>query len=456
MVLLIAVPIIIQNGITNFVSLLDNIMVGRIGTEQMSGVAIANQLMFVFNITIFGAISGASIFGAQFFGLKDYEGVRHTFRFKMILAVILTLLAIVLFLTAGEQLILYYLHEENSELSLENTLQYGKQYLSVMLVGLMPYAISQSYAGTLRDCGETALPMKAGTVAVVVNMVLNYILIFGKLGAPVLGVAGAAIATVTSRFVELFIIVYTVHKKHKEEELSEKHQLYATVFGKVYRTMRIPGELVKKILITGTPLLFNEALWAFGKAMMNQCYSVRGLEVVAAMNISTTVENLFNVFFIALGSAIAIVVGQLLGAGKTEEAVDTDRKMIFFSVVSCFAIGGILCAAAPFIPLIYKTEPIVRTMASSLIMVAACCMPINAFNHASYFTMRSGGKTFITFLFDSVFVWVVNIPLAYALAHYTEIPIVWMYAMCLGIDVIKCVIGYILIRKRVWVKNIVD
>ncbi|MBQ9120058.1 MAG: MATE family efflux transporter [Lachnospiraceae bacterium] len=460
MVLLIVIPIIIQNGITNFVSLLDNIMVGRIGTEQMSGVAIANQLMFVFNITIFGAISGASIFGAQFFGLGDYDGVRHAFRFKLILSVAITLLAIGIFMVWGEQLILYYLHEQDSALSIEATLEYGRKYLNVMLVGLLPYAISQSYASTLRDCGETALPMKAGIAAVLVNLVLNYILIFGNFGAPKLGIEGAAIATVTSRFVELLIILVVVHRKQNANEgaVSEKSiaaKAYAPVFQGAYRSLRIPGSLVKKIILTGTPLLLNEALWALGKALMNQCYSVRGLEVVAAMNISTTIENLFNVFFIAMGSAIAIVVGQQLGAGHTEEAVDTDRKMIFFSVVSCLVVGGALIAVAPLIPKIYNTEELVREIATDLIIVSACCMPMNAFNHASYFTMRSGGKTFITFLFDSVFVWVVNIPLAYALAHYTGLSIVWMYALCLGVDVIKCVIGFILIKKRVWVKNIV-
>ena len=285
--------------------------------------------------------------------------------------------------------------------------------------------------------------------------VSSYILIFGNLGAPKLGIAGAAIATVTSRFVELFMIVFTVHRKRREAEGGTKAELYTLIFRNIYSTMRIPATLTKKILITGTPLLLNEALWALGRAVMNQCYSVRGLEVVAAMNISTTIENLFNVFFIALGSAIAIVVGQLLGAGKTEEAVDTDRKMIFFSVVSCIVIGGALIVVAPFIPKLYNTEQLVRGLASQLIVVAACCMPMNAFNHASYFTMRSGGKTFITFLFDSVFVWLVNIPLAYVLAYYTDIAIVWMYALCLGVDLIKCVIGFILIKKRVWVKNIV-
>lgn len=447
MVLTISLPMIIQNGFTNFVSLLDNIMVGRIGTEQMSGVAIANQLFMVFNITIFGGVSGASIFGAQYHGLGDREGVRNTFRFKLILSMVLTAAALVLFYFKGENLIsLYlYLNEDGTGGDIVQTLAYGKSYLYVMLIGLIPYAVAQSYSSTLRDTGETKLPMKAGIAAVLVNLLFNYILIFGKFGAPRLGATGAAIATVISRFVETAIILIAVHGKHR----------ITNIFQGVYRTLAVPGALVRKIAITGTPLLANEALWSFGMATMNQCYSVRGLSVVAAVNIFSTASNLFNVVFLSLGSAIAIIVGQQLGAGETEKAVDTDRKMIVFSTMSCLVLGGLLAAAAPFIPYIYNTEAEVRRIATGLLLISACCMPLNAFNHASYFTMRSGGKTFITFLFDSVFVWVVSIPIAYSLAHFTSMPILPMYLCCVLADLIKAVIGFILLKRRTWVKNIV-
>lgn len=445
MVMGIALPIMIQNGFTNFVSLLDNIMVGRVGTEQMSGVAIANQLLLVFNITIFGAVSGASIFGAQYYGLGDREGVRNTFRFKLVVSGLLTVIAVLLFQFAGEELITFYLSEEEGGRAVGDTLRYGRGYLNVMLIGLLPYAAAQSYASTLRDTGETKLPMRAGIAAVLVNLCLNYLLIFGKFGAPKLGAVGAAIATVVSRFVELGIILAAVHGRRRITDVVEGS----------WRNFRIPAVLVKKIAVTGTPLLLNEALWSMGMAVMNQCYSVRGLDVVAAVNICSTVSNLFNVVFMSLGSSIAIIVGQQLGAGETEKAVDTDRKMIVFSVASCLLIGGVLAGLSGVIPMIYNTEPQVRRIAARLIFIVACCMPIHAFNHASYFTMRSGGKTFITFLFDSVYVWVVNIPLAYFLAHFTSMNIVPMYLCCILIDLIKCAIGLILLKRRAWVRNIV-
>ena len=201
MVLGIAVPIMIQNGITNFVGMLDNIMVGQIGTEQMSGVAIVNQLIFVYNLCIFGGLAGAGIFTAQYFGQKDHEGVRHTFRYKFWMALILTVTAILLFCTFGEDLIRLYLSGNSNGGDLSTALISGKRYLRVCLFGLLPFMMVQIYASTLRECGETVVPMKAGVAAVLVNLVLNYLLIFGKMGMPALGVEGAALATILSRYV---------------------------------------------------------------------------------------------------------------------------------------------------------------------------------------------------------------------------------------------------------------
>ena len=310
MLLLIAVPIMIQNGITNFVSLLDNIMVGQVGTNQMSGVAIANQLIFVYNLCIFGGMSGAGIFGAQFYGQENEEGLRYVFRFKVVIGFIITALATVLLSMYGENLISLYLDDGNSVQANVETLFYAMKYLRIMMVGLIPFVVVQIYASTLRETSEAILPMKAGIVAVLVNLFFNYCLILGHLGFPALGVEGAAIATVMAQFVECFIVVWWTHR-HKERN--------GYIVG-AYKSLAIPGDLMLKIIKKGTPLLINEALWSMGMAILLQCYSVRGLSVVAGMNISNTIINLFNVVFLALGNSVAIVVGRLLGAGKMEEA----------------------------------------------------------------------------------------------------------------------------------------
>ncbi len=444
MVLMIALPIMLQNGITNFVGLLDNVMVGQLGTEQMSGVAIVNQLIMVFNLCIFGLLSGAAIFSSQFYGQGNHEGVRYTFRFKMISSIVLTAIWMAVFLFGGSTLISLYLSEDGTgDILMTHTA--GMSYLHIMLIGLIPYLVSQIYASTLREIGQTVLPMVASSIAVIVNLVGNYILIFGHFGVPKLGVEGAAIATVLSRFIEMIIVIAWTHAKASE---------YIFIQG-VYRSPYVPMKLVKQIIIKGIPLLINETIWSGGQAALVQCYSTRGLVSVAAFNISSTVSNLFNIVFIALGSAIGIVVGQLLGAGKTEEAVDTDRKMIFFSVVCCLGIGTLMFICAPLFPELYNTSADVRKLACSLIRVGALFMPLYAFYHSAYFTIRTGGKTVITFLFDSCYLMVVNLPLAFVLSRFTTLPILEIYILVQSVEVFKAVVGFILIKKRVWVNNLV-
>ena len=445
MVLAVAVPMMIQNGITNFVGLLDNIMIGRIGTEQMSGAAIVNQLFFVYYLCIFGGVSGAGIFTAQYYGQEDYEGVRKTFRFKFWMALILTVLTIILFLFAGTQLIQTFLTGDGNAEAAAATLAYGRQYLLIMLAGLPPFMFGQIYASTLREGGKTLLPMVAGIISISVNLLLNYLLIFGKLGFPRLGVQGAAIATVISRYVEVLIIVLWTHC-HKEAN--------PFVEG-LYKTLAVPGALTRKILMKGTPLLLNETLWAAGMAMLTQCYSTRSLNVVAGLNISNTINNVFNIVFIALGDSVAIIVGQLLGAGKMKEARDTDNKMIAFSVTCCTAVAIIMFLFAPLFPQFYNTTEDVRVLAKYFIMITAFFMPQNAFLHACYFTLRSGGKTIITFLFDSVFIWCVSVVLAFLLSRFTSLPVLAIYILVQVADMIKCVIGFILVKKGIWLQNIV-
>lgn len=445
LVLSVAVPIMVQNGITNFVGLLDNIMVGQVGTEQMSGVAIVNQLLMVYNLCIFGGLAGAGIFTAQYFGQKDDEGIRQTFRYKIWMALILTVGAISIFLFSGNNLIQMYLNGSNESGNLEAALYHGQRYMWVMLLGLPAFMAVQVYVSTLRECGETLVPMKAGIAAVVVNLCFNYLLIYGKFIFPKMGVVGAAVATVLSRYVEAAIVIAWTHL-HKEKN--------PYIVG-IYRTLKVPRHLVWKYFVKGAPLLINEALWSSGMAMLTQCYSVRGLSVIAGLNIANTINNVFNVVFIAMGDAVAIIIGQLLGAGDMEKARDTDNKMIAFSVASCIVIAMLMILIAPLFPEIYNTTDEVKAVAVQFIIAQAIFMPQAAFMHATYFTLRSGGKTIITFLFDSVFVWCVSVPIAYLLSRFTAIPVIVLFAVVQIADWVKCVIGFVLVKKGVWLQNIV-
>ena len=270
-------------------------------------------------------------------------------------------------------------------------------------------------------------------------------MIFGYLGAPRLGVVGAAIATVISRYVELLIIVIWTHKNVYINQF---------ILG-AYKSLKVPFSLIKNIIKNGVPLMLNETLWAAGIATLNQCYSVKGLNVVGANNISQTFFNVFSVAFLSVGVAIGIILGQTLGAGKNEEAMDTARKLIAFSVVISVLVGIVYFVCAEFIPHIYNTTAEIKRLATSLMQICALAMPLDAFANASYFTLRSGGKTFVTILFDSCFAWVISVPAAFLLSRYTQMPILILYAICQFLNIIKDIIGYILVKKGIWIKNIV-
>ncbi len=443
----IAIPMIIQNGITNFVSMLDNIMVGQVGEIQMTGVSIVNGLLFVFNLCIFGASSGAGIFTAQFHGTGDQEGIRHTFRFKTLVCLLLTAVGTGIFLLAGDALIGLYLTGEGDEAVAAQALKYGKEYLLVMLFGLPAFAMSNAYSSTLRETGQTLVPMVAGICAVFVNLVGNFILIFGYLGAPALGIQGAAIATVISRYVELAIIAAWTHCHPGKNPYIQG----------VYRSLYIPRALLGSIIQKGMPLLINEFLWSSGMAVLNQCYSTCGLDVVPAMNISSTLYNLGSVVYLSMGNAVGIIMGQLLGANtEISKLRDTNRKLIAVSILSGVIFGGLMAAVSGLFPKLYNATEAVQLLAMELICISAFFLPFNSYTNAAYFTLRSGGQTIVTFLFDSCFVWGFCVPLAYCLSRFTGLSILPLYMICQGTDLIKCLLGAWMIKKGAWIQNLVN
>lgn len=441
-VLAVAVPIMVQNGITNFVNLLDNVMVGSLGTEQMSAVAIVNKLIFVFNLCLFGGCAGVGIFTAQYYGKGDYDGVKKTFRLKMLTDFSVLAIALCIFGFFGENLITLFLHDANDGANIAETFRFAKQYIAIIMIGMLPQSLTECYSSTLRETQHTKLPMIAGACAIITNLCLNYVFMF------ILdyGVQGAATATVISKFVELSILAIVT--KIKSE--------YSFLRG-VYKTILVPISFVKQVLPKSLPLLFNEAGWAIGVASLTYCYSIRGLTVVAGYNISSTITDIFNVVSLAFGNAIAIIVGNLLGANKMEEAKRTTWRMIVFSVIISTALGIVLSITAPLFPMLYtKTAPAARELAVSFLRIYSVYIVINTITGTCYFTLRSGGKTIITFLFDSVFMLCVCFPFAFVLAHFTSLPIIPLYALSLSVDLIKCVIGLTLVKHGKWMQNIVN
>ena len=444
-VLAIIIPVIVQSSISNFVNFLDNLMVGALGDAQMSGVSIANQLIFVFNLAIFGGLAGPGIFGAQFYGAGDIEGMRNTFRIKLWESLALLALAFVAILGFSKPLISLFLQGDGDPALAERMLGEGHDYLMVSLLGLPAFALTQCYAGTLREMGETRLPMVAGIAAVATNAVFNYFLIFGTFGFPRLEVVGAALATVLSRFVELGIVVIVAHRRKAK---------YTFIQG-AFRTLRVPMGLFKRVLRMGAPLLANEVLWSIGMSTLTAVYSLCGLTVVSALSITFTISNLFNSVYMSMGTAVSVMVGQALGAGDFERAKGDVWRLIFFAVVGAASMGLLLILFSPLIPRAYSgVTQDVRDMASSLLRVTAYAMPLYAFAHCTYFTLRSGGKTIITFLFDCGYTWALSVPLALLLVKVLGADIVTAYAVVEGANIVKCLLGYFFVRSGKWIQNL--
>ena len=446
-VIAVSLPIMLQQGISSFVNILDTLMIGNYDTNAMSGLSIANQLFFIVNILTIGAMATAGIYLTQYFGSQNQKGMRNCFRLKLWLGLGIMVLASLIFLFFGESLINTFLTNPESIEEKNAILGYAKTYLLLLIFTLVPFTISQAYSSSLRETGETIKPMIAGALGVAVNVILNLWLIFGGLGIPALGVVGAGIATIIARFVEMIFLIIVTHCNKSK---------YTFIQG-AYKSVKVPTNLIKNVLIKGAPLIINEFMWSLGMTVLLNLYSVRGTTVLSAFSISNTVTNLFYIVFGAMATATSVMVGQQLGAGKLENAVDNDRKLIIFSLIVCAIFGMILACIAPFVPHLYSDATVeARELSTKFMLVIAGCMVIFAFNSECFYTLRAGGVTFVTFLFDSLFIWVVAITSCYFLIHYTNLNIVLIYFIVQILELIKSVIGFALIKSKIWVKNLVS
>lgn len=443
---LLAVPIMIQNGIGNAVGLVDNLMVGSLGTEAIVAVSIAGQLMFVFWLALFGALSGPGIFGAQYYGNGDIKGVQDVFRIKFWMAAIVGAAGILIFLGMDDILLGLYMKGQSEEIDAALTMQLAKDYLRIMLLGIPFIAITQVYATSLRETDESVKPMVAGIISVAVDVVFNYFLIFGKFGFPRLGVAGAAYATVLARVAECLVLLIWAHLR------SKKHVFLKGLYKKILVQNK---DMIWPILKKSFPIMLNEFLWAGAIAFMTQCYSRRGLDVLAGMNISNAICNLLNVVFIALGNAVGIVIGQMLGAGEFKKAKESSVTLMWFTAFACMILTVALIALSGWFPLLYDTTENSKKMATVFIIITALFFPLQGFLNSLYFTLRSGGKTVITFIFDSVFSWVVCGTCAFILSRFTNMHIYGIYICVQALDIIKVIVGYIMIKKGIWISNLV-
>jgi len=439
-------PIIIQGTVTNVVSLLDNLMVGNVGTLPMAAVAIVNQLLFIYYLCIWGGFAGPSIFATQYAGAHNHLGVRYCFRYKGYLGALVTLGALIVLLAFDDELIGLYLLRDNSQENLATTLSLAKSYLRVMVWGLPPFVLAQMVASTLKELGETKVPMFSSLIAIVVNLVLNYVLIFGHCGFAPMGVVGAAIATVLSRIAEMGFMLLHIHFcKNRYPFLKVKIQRFV-----------IPLRLIGCILKRGLMLLINEIFWSSAIALQLQGFSLRGLDVVAACTITFTVANVFNCCFFSMGDAITILVGHELGAGRMEQADDLSWKLTWQSCAMALVMAVLVSFLAPFIPLLYKTEEHVRDLSVVLLWIVASHWPARVFFHCNFFVIRAGGRTMLTSLLDGGFNWCVTLPVLWYIGYKTSMDIRPFFFIVHWMCIFQCVLGYLVVKSGCWKRRIIE
>ncbi len=431
----VAAPLVLQQLITTSVQLVDNVMVGKLGEQAIGSVSVVNQLYFVVILITFGAMGGAGVFSAQYFGSKDFEKLRQTFRFKIIIGFMVALLSFIIFTFFGTNLISLFTTNPT-------TIQGGLDYLNIIKWSAFPWILSVAISNTFRETGTTKPLLYISIVAIITNTALNFILIFGLFGFPALGIIGAAIATLIARIIEFSLMLIL---------LQRKGQMFNS---KVFEIFKIDKKVLAGIVVMAIPLTLNEALWSSGQTVFLHAYSTRGDSALAALNITGAISQLVFVTFGGIATAVAVMVGNTLGKGDLQEAKENSKKLIAFSVFIAMIAGAILFILSFFILDLYDVAEVTKRTAAFNIRVNALFIPVYSFNVALYFTLRAGGDTKSTIMIDAGYMWVVPVPIALALAYFTNLPVTLMFLLVQSLDIPKMAFGLARYRKEHWVKNL--
>lgn len=434
-VLKIAVPLMLQQLITSSVNLVDNLMVGQLGDASLGGVAATNRFYMIAFFATFGILAAAGIFIAQYFGAKDEEHMKQSFRFSILSAYLVILPFFVLGFLKPEWGIQYFTSDAG-------IVSEGIKYMSVASFSLLPLGLILAMTSAMRSTGETKIPLYAGIISVLTNAVFNYIFIFGHFGFPAMGVAGAAYATIIARFVELGILLFVM-----------KFKVFA-FSTKISELFHVSKMIVRNVSIKAAPLALNEFLWASGMATLFKFYATRGPEVISGMSIAGTTADLFFTLFGGMAVASTVMISQPLGANDLNTGRANGYRMLGFSVflAMCFAI--LMFGSSFIVPYFYNVSDEARSISQNVLRIMSVMFWIYMGTAQCYFILRAGGDTKSTFLMDSGFMWFVNIPVVFAFAYLTKLPIYVVYIAGQSTDFIKLSFSYWLVKKEKWVINL--
>ncbi len=435
--MLLAIPIILQSLVTASLNLLDNLMIGSLGENEIAAVGISNQFYMLYYYTIMGITLGAGIFMSQFWGKKDVTSIHKFLGISLVVGMISTIFFAILAFLFPEMIMKIFIDENI-------VIEQGVAYLKMVALSYIFTTISLAYAAALRSIGQTKIPMYGSLVGLVFNGILNYIFIFGKFGAPVMGVAGAALGTTVSRFMELAFILFIIYKNKN------------VVAGKISQLLDFNFDLVKRYFITATPVVFNDVMWIAGITAYFIAYSKLGINATATMQIANTINNVFNIFGIGIASASAILIGNKIGAGKEEDAKEDAIKISVFGVLIGIIIGIFFFFLSPFIAMLFKITPETYENLIFVLKVMAIILPLRFFGITQIIgVLRGGGDVMYAIITELVAVWLIGVPLSFIGAVYFNLPITIVYILVCLEEPFKAIATYPRLRSGKWIKNLV-
>ncbi|SHH67874.1 putative efflux protein, MATE family [Butyrivibrio fibrisolvens DSM 3071] len=439
--LAIAVPIMLQQLIQSMVSLIDNFMVSGLGDISMSGVNVAGQILFVFMVFVNTICMSGGIFLTQFFGAKDKAGMQQAFMFKVLVsfaAMIPYLLVCIVY--PREVLSLMVIGNTQADLILDEAVK----YMRIMSMIGVPMTLSVCIASSLRDMGKVKIPLVVTIIATLANTVLNYLLIYGHLGLPALGVRGAALATVIARTIE-FIIFAAIYIKTIPD--------FAIRFG---REFRIDGQLFREVLKKGALMLFCEMTWVLSETITTAIYNGRGgADVVSGMASSFAIANLFFIAFGGIYSATSVIIGKTLGEGDLKKARAEKTWLLSGSFVFGIFMTFVGFATTLIVPVVFgKLSPSAIAISRNMVILMSFFMPVWVFINAQQAVARSGGDTKMGAYADAGITIVVMLPMLFILGRYTDIGPVQMYLCVKILDIIKMGIFHLWLKKERWLNNL--
>jgi putative MATE family efflux protein len=434
----IAIPIMLQNLISALVNMLDTVMIGRLGTVEIAAVGLGNQVFFLYNLTLFGLCSGASVFTAQFWGKRDIPGIRKNTGFCLLLS-----LAAGAFFTLGALLApegIMGIYSRDSAV-----IASGAVYLRTLAPVFIPFGISMIFVQALRSVEKVRLAMTATIIALSVNGALNYCFIFGLGPIPAMGVRGAAIATVISRIVEAAILLAAAYSR-KYPPAGSLRELLA------FRAPFVP-RFIRIVL----PVVVNEIVWSLGVTTQNIIFARTHTGAVAAFNITNTVSQLAWVLFIGLGSGVAVLIGKKIGEGEEQTARDYASRIIRFAPLLATGAAFVLIPVSRLLPFLFNVDESVLAATRAMFIILSVSYPFRAFNMSMVVGIcRAGGDTVFCAVYDIVLMWTVALPLAAAASYFFHAP-VWVIFICVNSEeCLKVILGLWRYRSGKWLRQVTE